>query len=433
MTPLSEHPIGSGGARARKYVLGNGLGVILVADRSAPVCAYQTWFRVGSRDERPGKTGLAHLFEHLMFNETETMAPGEFDRRLEAIGADTNAATWFDWTYYRENVPSAHLALVMGLEAERMSRLVVHEPQLESERAVVMNERKQVVDDDVDGFLGEQLYKLAFDHHPYRWPTIGWMQDIAALSLDDARTFYRTFYAPNNATVVIVGDFDEARALGELERAYGALPPQPIVRPVADEEPAQAGERRASFSKPVVTDRLFIGWRALGLTDPDHAALDVIAELLFNGQSSLLYRSLVVERELCSTLSAEVPPFRDPGLFEVRASMQRGHRAAEAERVIYEAMARLAAEPLAEAQLEKGRNRLEARLWHSLRPHEGKAEGLGHHETTAGDYRLLFNSADRVRAVTAAQVQRVAAQCLCEARRSVVVAEPRRGRGKGGA
>ena len=196
------------------YRLDNGLKVILLRDPAAPVFAYQTWFAVGSRHEREGKTGIAHLFEHLMFNETESLPPGEFDRKLEAAGGETNAATWVDWTYYRDNLPQGGA----GAGGAR-SRPIAWRTwcwattQVESEREVVANERRYRVDDDVDGFLNEELYKLAFTTHPYHWPTIGWMEDIEAITIDDCRTFYRTYYAPNNATLVIVGDIDEARTL----------------------------------------------------------------------------------------------------------------------------------------------------------------------------------------------------------------------------
>jgi zinc protease len=404
--------------------------VILVADRSAPVVAYQTWFRVGSRDERVGRTGIAHLFEHLMFNETKRLPAGEFDRRLEAVGSDTNAATWLDWTYYREAVPSVHLGLVMELEAERMANLVVSHPQLEAERSVVANERRQRVEDDVEGFLEEELYRIALDLHPYRWPTIGWMEDIHAITLDDALAFYRTYYAPNNATVVIVGDFDEEQALDELERRYGALAAVALPARAGVVEPAPTGERRASYAKPVLSDRLVVGWRAVGLRDPDHAALEVAAELLFNGQSSLLYRKLVVETEVASSLDAQVPSFADPALFEMRVSLQRPHRAAEAERIVYDELARLAVEPVPEADLARAKACLEAHHWHELRPHEGKAEALGHHEATAGDYRFLFDAAGRVRAVSVDDVRRVIARHLDERGRTVVVAEPTRRRSR---
>src|SRR5262245_54692377 len=216
---VSEYPF-SASLTVRMHRLENGLQVILLRDPAAPVFAYQTWFAVGSRHEKEGTTGIAHLFEHLMFNQTETLAPGEFDRKLETVGGETNAATWVDWTYYRDNLPQAELPLVVALEADRMAHLVLGDKQVESEREVVANERRFRVEDDVDGFLNEELFKLAFTVHPYHWPTIGWMKDIHAISIDDCRAFYRTYYAPNNATLVVVGDVDEERVLALVEQHY---------------------------------------------------------------------------------------------------------------------------------------------------------------------------------------------------------------------
>src|SRR5512134_3260786 len=220
----AEAPAGRG-VTARRYRLANGLGLIAAIDRRAPIVALQTWFRVGSRHERPGATGMAHLFEHLMFSQTESLPPGEFDRVVERTGGESNAATWVDWTYYRLSLPARDLALAVRLESERMTRLVLAPEPVEAERDVVTNERRERVEDDVDGWLDEQLMALAFEVHPYRWPTIGWMEDIRALPLDDIRAFYRTWYTPNNATLVVVGDFDEAELLDVVEAGYGPIPP----------------------------------------------------------------------------------------------------------------------------------------------------------------------------------------------------------------
>jgi zinc protease len=267
MRIISEHPFGAGGLRARLYQLENGLRVLLLRDPAAPVFAYQTWFRVGSSHEREGKTGIAHLFEHLMFNQTESLPPGEFDRQFELQGGNTNAATWVDWTYYQDDLPASELELAVRLEAERMQRLVVQEHQVETERGVVISERRLRVEDDVDGFMAEELFRLAFTSHPYHWPTIGWMRDIENITLGDAVAFYRTYYAPNNATVVVVGDVNEDRALRLIAAHYGQIPAQPIPPRPAVVEPAQTGERRASYRKPVLTDKLLLGYKAPAFTD----------------------------------------------------------------------------------------------------------------------------------------------------------------------
>ncbi|HYJ10172.1 MAG TPA: pitrilysin family protein, partial [Polyangiaceae bacterium] len=189
-----------------RFVMQNGLMVLLCEDKSAPVVSVHTWFRVGSRHEHEGKTGLAHLFEHLMFNEIEGRGPGEFDRMLEEAGAESNASTWLDWTQYNIAIPKEQLSLVLKLEAERMSKLVLREPQVTSEKEVVANERRYRVDDDVEGAVNELLWATAFTRHAYKWPTIGWMKDIEGFTTQDCEAFYRAYYAPNNAVLVISGD-----------------------------------------------------------------------------------------------------------------------------------------------------------------------------------------------------------------------------------
>jgi zinc protease len=424
MDCVSQHPFGAGGLTARMYRLGNGLKIILVRDPSAPIFAYQTWFSVGSRHEREGITGIAHLFEHLMFNQTANHPPGELDRLIERAGGDTNAATWVDWTYYRDNLPRAELPLAVELEADRMAHLVLGDTQVESEREVVANERRYRVEDDVDGFLNEGLYKLAFTTHPYHWPTIGWMRDIESISIDDCREFYRTYYAPNNATVVIVGDVDEEAALALIESRYGAIPSQAIPADRAPAEPEQTGERRASWGKPVTADKLRIGYKAPPLGHPDYAALEVASEILFGGNSSRLHRRLVVESEVAASTHAATAPFRDPGLYEISVGLARKHSAADAEAIVYEELERIGTQPLEARELETARTRLLTHFMRELRPQAGKAEALGHYQTTVGDYRKLFAVADGYRAVVAADVERVARTYFAADRRTVVIATP---------
>jgi zinc protease len=417
---VSEHPFGAS-LTVRMHQLANGLKVILLRDPAAPVFAYQTWFAVGSRHEKEGTTGIAHLFEHLMFNQTESLQPGEFDRKLEAVGGETNAATWVDWTYYRDNLPRGELELAVRLEADRMAHLVLGDEQVESEREVVANERRFRVEDDVDGFLSEELYKLAFTVHPYHWPTIGWMKDIHAITIDDCRRFYRTYYSPNNATIVVVGDIDEKETLALIEEHYGKLPAQEIPVENFPAEPAQEGERRQSWAKPVTADKLRIGYKSPPLSHPDYVALEMLSEMLFGGNSSRLYKQLVAETEICSSVHAGLAPFRDPGLYEISASLQRGHHAHEAERLIYDELEGFAVRA---GELETARTRLLTRFWRELRPQAGKAEALGHYQTTAGDYRKLFEVAEALERVGASDIDAVVRRTFVAAARTVVVATP---------
>src|SRR5262245_37291283 len=255
------------------FRLKNGLRLLLCEDHSAPVVAYHTWYRVGSRHERTGKTGLAHLFEHLMFNETEHLKPGVLDRKLEEAGAESNASTWLDWTHYNIALPREKRPVAVAIESERMQNLVVRDPQVASEKEVVANERRYRVDDDVEGSVSEMLWATAFTTHAYRWPTIGWMEDIQNFNTDDCRAFYDTCYAPNQATLLVVGDVTKRRVLELVSKAYGTI--EPSVLPIEDVRPElpQTEERRKTVSKPTATDKLVVGYHAPAFGDFDHTAL----------------------------------------------------------------------------------------------------------------------------------------------------------------
>jgi zinc protease len=418
----AEHALGH--RTIRRYVWPNGLRLILLADPSAPIFSYQTWFRVGSRNEQPGRTGMAHFFEHLMFNETEHLAPGQLDRMIEAAGGDNNAATWTDWTYYRTSLPARDLELAVRIESERMQRLVLEDKQIEAEREVVTNERLERVEDDVEGFLDEKLYELAFTVHPYRWPTIGWMDDIRSLSKPDIHAFYRTYYAPSSATIVLVGDVEEAAALGLVDRYYGAIPAATVPAEPSQAEPEQAAERRHRFAKPVHADRLLVGYKAPGQGHPDWPVLDFIAAILCGAPSSRLYRRLVVETEIATSVDCATMPFRDPSLFRVSVNLTREHRADEALAEIDAVIAELARTPVPARELAKIKNCVETDFWASLEDCDGRAEALGHYETTLGDFRRLFSMAEQIAKVDAGDIQRVAATYLDPRRRTVVIAEP---------
>jgi zinc protease len=420
---IDRHPLSSR-LTVSRHRLENGLRILLLADPIAPVVSYHTWYRVGSRHERQGKTGLAHLFEHLMFNQTANLEAGEFDHLMERAGGDTNAATWVDWTYYRDNLPAAQLELAARLEADRMRNLTLTSPQVESEREVVANERRFRVDDDVEGFLGEEVFRLAFTVHPYHWPTIGWMEDILGTTPDDARAFYRRFYSPANATVVVVGDLDERATLALLERHYGAIPGKEVPEDPVPAEPTQEGERRGRYPKPVVADRAIVAWKSPPMRHGDWMLLQVALEVLAGGSSSRLYRRLVVEEEMTSQLQGHLSPSRDPGLLELYLSMKRGRRVEEAERIIAEEVASLVEAGPTPEELEKARNRLETAFWSELETADGKAEALGHFETTLGDWRALLEVAARLPSIAAHEVRRAACAYLRPSARTVVVAEP---------
>jgi zinc protease len=407
-----------------RYGMQNGLKLLLLHDDAAKVVSYHTWFGVGSRHEQPGKTGLAHLFEHLMFNETENLPAGEFDRTLEAAGGEVNAATWVDWTFYYENVPSSELGLVVRLEAERMQKLVLREPQVSSEKEVVANERRYRVDDDVEGAVNEVLYKTAFTRHPYHWPTIGWMQDIEGFTTEDCERFYAAYYAPNNATVVAVGDFSEEELLAQLQDHYGGIAPASLPPHHFEPEPPQQAERVLTLEKPTPTEKLALGYKSPGLGEPDYAVLTVLNEVLTGGKSSRLYRALITLGELASDVRGSASPTRDPGLYELWVSLREGHRAEEALAVIEQTLSQIATQGVEPSELEKAKNRLELGFLHGMETASGKAEQIGFYETVLGDAGRIFPQLEAYRAVQRDQVARLARERLVPSQRTTLLVRP---------
>ena len=405
----------------RRFRLGNGLTVLLLVDRSAPTVSYHTWFRVGSRHERPGKTGLAHLFEHLMFSETRNHPHGEFDRLMERAGAEANAATWTDWTCYYENAPRDALPLLIELEADRMSNLVLRVPQVTSEKEVVANERKLRVDDDVEGKALELLYDNAFRHHPYRWPTIGWMQDIRGFTVRDCQTFYRTHYSPSNATVVIAGDFNEHKALSHVQKHYGGLSASRVTElPTPVKEPAQRAERVRQLTAPTPTEKLLLGYHAPAFSDPDTPALVIANEVLFGGTSSRLHRLFCLDEEIALSVRGSISPFVDPGLFEMWIFLREGKRKKDALALLDREVLRLASDGPSALELEKAINQLELSFLHSMETAGGKAEQIGFYETVANDGAAVFDRLEAYRNVTAADVKRAVSTHLRPSRRTRV-------------
>ena len=422
---VAEHAHGP--AVVALYRLDNGLQVIVWEDHRAPVFAYQTWFGVGSRHERPGRTGIAHLFEHLMFKATKNLAEGEFDQVMERHGAQTNAATWVDWTYYRQKLPAGAdtLDLVCRLEADRMENMLLNSHQLESEREVVVNERLLRVDNDPDGRLYERLYALAFgDDHPYGWPTIGWMEDIRAISLEDCLEFYRLFYAPSNATITVVGDVATGAVLEHMVRRYGHLEAQALPTEAPHPPVDQDAERRASYELPITADKGLFAWHGLARGDADHPALEVLDEILTGGESSRLYKAMITDLELASGAGGWAASWRFPGLYEIGINLRPGKRVEEAEAELDRIVGDLLERRVSQRELDKAINGVEADFLRRIADTGNRARGLGGAQTTAGDFREFFQTVDRLRAVTAEDVHRVAQRVLTPERRTVVIGRP---------
>jgi len=404
-----------------RYRLHNGLEVLhQQSDRTALV-SYQTWYRVGSSDEKPGKTGIAHLFEHLMFKGTYTVPEGEFDRRLEALGGRVNAATWLDWTYYYEDVPSDALAEVVRLEADRMANLRLEPAPFAAEREVVLNERRERVDNDPHGLLSELLWNNVFPTHPYGQPTIGWMKDIEAITLEDCLEFYDTYYAPNNAVVVVAGDVDRHRLEAMLLDAYGGLQAKEIPQRLRVEVAAQTQSRRVEQPLPLSADRLLMGYAAPSAMDADAIALEALNEIVGEGDSARLQRALVTEGELASGFYSSMPLISQSGVFEIAVDMRSGHPAERAEEVILDILASISKDGVTDAELQRAVNKLETRFYRGLQTAQQRAQSIGYWEVTTGDFRRMFAFADRYRELTVDHVVEASRRLLSPERRNVVI------------
>ena len=404
--------------------LGNGLQIRLLPDRSLPVCTLYSFFRVGSRNERPGITGISHLFEHMMFNGSKKYGPKEFDRRLEAAGGTSNAYTSNDLTAYYEDFASEALPLVLDLEADRMASLLIDDASLDRERDVVKEERRFRTDNDIDGMLDEALGALAFLAHPYRWPVIGWMSDIQAITREECERYFRTYYAPNNCTLVLVGDFETAAALREIERLYGGISAGDGLPKIATGEPPQKGERRAVIRYPSQAPAMLAGFRGPSGREPDSLVLDLIEAALSAGEGARLKRALVYEQELCVDAHVYFAWRMDPGLFEISLKLNPGVDPDRAEGALWAELARVSDEVMSDRELDRAKNLVRSQLLRSLSTTNGRAHTVGQMEVMLGSWRAMLDLPDRYAAIAAADVQRVARKTFPPHRRNAVTLIP---------
>ena len=404
--------------------LDNGLRVLLLEDHRSPIVTVQTWYRVGSRNEARGATGIAHFLEHLMFRGTARHGPGEFARLVERNGGQDNAFTSQDVTSYYVNVAADRLELVLGLEADRMHSLLLDPKIIESEREVVIEERRTRTEDDPGGFLGEEVSAQAFRAHPYGQPIIGWTVDLKRLTPDEIRAFYKTYYVPNNAILVLVGAFKADEALAKVKAAFGGIPRGAQPPPVLAVEPAQNGERRVTVRKTAELPIVYLGYHVPNHTSPDAAALEMLSVVLAGGRSSRLYRDLVHERQLALEAGGDYSYFSlDPNLFWFWATPLPGQTVETLEKELIGHMDRLAREPVSEVELTRAKNQVEAAFVFQDDSIHRRGSLLARFELIGG-YALKDRYLESIRAVTAADLQRVAARYFPADRKNVGVLIP---------
>jgi zinc protease len=404
--------------------LPNGMKVVVWPDKDIPNVAMYTWYRVGSRNERPGITGISHFFEHMMFNGTKTRAPGEFDRIMEGSGGSNNAYTSSDVTVYQNWFPSSVTGLVFDLESDRMRNLDFNAEKVESERGVVYSERRSSVDNDNFGTLIEQVQATAFVAHPYQIPTIGWPSDIEGWKVTDLQDYYRQYYAPNNAVMFIVGDIEPAAAFKLADQYLAGIPAQPAPPAVTTREPPQLGERRIRIERDAQTPLLAMAWHTAAASAREARVMEVLLSILGDGASSRLYQRLVEKEQAAVDVGTQFDAGFDPGLAWVYAVVPPGADVTRAEQLIDEEIARLAQEGPTPVEITKARNQALVGFWRGLETISGKAQALGQYEIFHGDYRKLFGAPAEYESITAEEVKAAAATVLRRENRTVGVLEP---------
>lgn len=420
----AEAPPLAGGDAVRATTLANGLRVIVWPDHDIPNVALYNFVRAGSRNEAPGITGLAHFFEHMMFNGTATRKPGEFDRVMEAQGGSNNASTSDDLTIYMDWFPASALEIIFDLEADRFANLAFVPEVVESERNVVYSERRLRVEDNNQGYLFEQMQATAFIAHPYQFPTIGWPSDIQGWTMEDLQSFYRTYYAPNNCTMVLVGDVTPERAFALAKKYFEPIPRQAPPPKVTTREPEQLGERLVRVERKAQTPLLQHAYKAPAASDPRAPAINLLATILAQGDASRLHRALVEEHKLAVSVDTYWHEGFDPALLWLLLTLPEDAEVAAVQRALDAELLRLMDEGVSETELRRAKNLTATGFWKALATIDGKARLLGEYEVMHGDWRKLFAAPALHEAVTRAEVQAAAREILQSRRRTVGILEP---------
>ncbi len=396
-------------ADIRSHTLDNGLKIIVWPDHDIPNVAMYIYVRAGSRNEYPGITGLSHFFEHMMFLGTSSLEPGEFDRTMEAAGGANNAYTSPDVTVYTDWFPVSALETIIEIEADRFQNLETYADAVQSEREVVYSERRSGVDNDNFSKLYEQMQATAFVAHPYQFPVIGWPSDIESWTEEDLRSYYETYYAPNNRTIVVVGDVTPKTIFRLAEEHFAPIPAQAPPPEVTTVEPAQAGERRIVVETPAQTPLLHVAFHAFSAGDTQSLPLTLLLNILASGDSSRLHRMLVEDEGLALSVGAWLDEGFDPGLAYFYLTLPPGGDPAAAERRMIEELMRVVADGVSETELQKARNIMLASFWRGLATIDGKAGSVGDYEVFHGNYETLFNLPALLDAVTVDDLRDVSA------------------------
>jgi len=410
--------------QVQEFVLDNGLKVLLLEDHKSPAVTFQVWYRVGSRNEKDGKSGLSHFLEHMLFKGTPKLKPEEYSRIIAKNGGRSNAFTSSDVTVYFATMSRDKIGIEIELEADRMANALLGETYFEPEKKVIQEERRLRTEDNPVSALGEVAGAVAYMVHPYRRPVIGWMDDIQNLTRQDLVDYYKLYYAPNNAFIVMTGDFSTQEMLPKIKAAFGNIPRGPEPPKVRAEEPPQQGERRVTLKKEAELPFVLMYYHTPNLKSPDSYALDVLSVVLAGGRSSRLYHDLVYQKRLARSVDADYNGLAiDPSVFSVTAQLMPGKEPAEIEREMDRLLEQMKAELISDRELQKAKNQIESEFIYAQDSIFGQAMKIGYYEAVGG-WRLMDGYLDGIRKVTREDVQRVAKAYLDRDRRTVGILLP---------
>jgi zinc protease len=404
--------------------LKNGLKVLVQPDHSIPNVALYTFYRIGSRNERPGTTGLSHFFEHMMFNGAKKYGPGELDKAMEANGGSNNAYTTRDVTVYQDWFPRSATELIFDIEADRIRDLNFDPKKIASERGVVASERRTSVDGSNEGILDEQMWATAFLAHPYQWPVVGWMSDIEHWTIADLKHHFEMGYSPSNATMVVVGDVTPEEVFALCEKYLESIPSHAPPPPVTTLEPEQIGERRLVVHKAAELPLLMIAYHIPQSNNPDFYALNILRTILFQGESSRMYQRLVDKDQIALSVDSNVNSAFDPTVVQISAQPKEKVDPQLCEKAIYEELERVKNAPVNDQEVDKAKNIRLAEFYRQVRTISGRANTIGTYEVFFGDYSKLFDAAKNYNAVTKEDVRRVAQKYFGANNRTVATLVP---------
>ena len=388
--------------------LKNGMRVLVQTDHSIPNVALYIFYKIGSRNEGPGTTGLSHFFEHMMFNGAKKYGPGELDKVMEANGGSNNAYTTRDVTVYQDWFPRSALPLIYDIEADRIQNLSFDPQKIKSEREVVASERRLRTDNDNTGLLDEQLWATTYIAHPYQWPVVGWMSDIEHWTMAQLKHHFEIGYAPNNAVMVVAGDVSPEEIFQLCQKYIEPIPSHTPPPPLVTVEPDQLGERRLVVHKAAQLPLLLLAYHIPQTNSPDFYAINVLQTVLFQGESSRMYQRLVDKDQIALDVSFDIESAFDPTIVEIFAQPKQNVDPLKCEKAIYEELERVKDATISDTELAKAKNIRLAEFYREMRTISGRANTIGRYEVFFGDYRKLFDAAKNYSAVAKADVQRVA-------------------------